>query len=450
MNARRSVLHGGFSSSFCIDHRESRGLSTMTDAQPRPPGIRILVCSSGVPHETEGASVVLFFHYIRRLQQAGYDIVHLLLLEGTSWPQSAVSDYAATMKRSGAFQVEVVRSPGFVIHGRTGPRCDRDAFAQAADKATRAAPDVIVAFDILPAWMTAYVPARARLVWLGDLHFQSFFWNAIYAVAEDLRALKRFPSTLLACMYWKKIYRRVLHNADQVIVSSASSCRHLARLGIRAEYEPYPWPERVSPPRAPATSGCPTFLFFGNLVGLGSRSALHFMASRVYPRLLSRCGEGGFSILLAGRGELPQWFRKKISDKPEFRFLGYVEDIDAVMAQCHAVITPISAPVGNRSRILTAMAKGALVIAHRNSALGNPDLIDGKTCYLAEDGDGFVNRMMLAVRDKEASRAIADRARRCYESRFHPDIATGKLVDRVARLVAGNASIASLRASVGP
>src|ERR1700674_3566206 len=108
MNARCVVLLGGFSSSFCIDHREFRGLSAMTDAQPRPPGIRMLVCSSGVPHETEGASVVLFFHYIRRLQQAGYDIVHLLLLEGMSWPQSAVSDYAATMKRSGAFQVEVV------------------------------------------------------------------------------------------------------------------------------------------------------------------------------------------------------------------------------------------------------------------------------------------------------------------------------------------------------
>ena len=380
--------------------------------------------------------MVLFFHYIRRLQQAGYEIFHLLLLEGKSWPQSAVLSYVAEMKRFGQFEVEVVRSPGFVVHGRAGHRVDQAAFAEASEKASKAAPDVIVAFDILPAWVTASVPTHARLVWLGDLHFQSFFWHAIYAITEDLHALKRLPSALLACGDWKRIYRRVLRKADDVIVSSGSSCQQLARLGIRAKYEPYPWPEAVSQPRDRMPPERPTFLFFGNLVGLGSRSALHFMVDRVHPRLVAHWGEGGFAILLAGRGDLPEWFRRRIADKREFQVLGFVEDIDGVLARCHAMIAPISAPVGNRSRILTAMAKGALVIAHEKAALGNPALVDGETCYLAADGDGFVKRMRLAVEDRDAARAIIDRARHCYRSHFHPDVATEKLVERVDWLVA--------------
>jgi hypothetical protein len=420
---------------------------TEIDTRRRRSGGRILVATFGIPDEFEGASVVVIFQYIRRLLQADYEIVHLLLLEGPSFPDSAVSNYVAQMKRFGAIEVEVVRSTGFVVHGRTGHRVDQAAFAEAAAKATKIAPDMIVAFDIVPAWVTVDVPTRARLVCLGDLLFQTYFWHAISSVTEDLRALKRLPSALLACIDWRRVYRRVLRNADQVTVFSESSCEQLARLGIHAEYEPYPWPETGTLSGDHAPPDCPTFLFFGNLVGLGSRSALHFMVERVYPRLLSLWGQGGFTILLAGRGHLPEWFRRRITDKPEFKVLGFVENIDDVMGRCHAVLAPISVPVGNRTRILTAMAIGALVIAHENAALGNPALVDGETCYLATDGVGFVKRMLLAVEDRDASLAIIDRARRSYQSQFHPDIASKKLVERVDQLaVKAGSAIAVLQA----
>jgi hypothetical protein len=101
------------------------------------------------------------------------------------------------------------------------------------------------------------------------------------------------------------------------------------------------------------------------------------------------------------------------------------------MAQCHAVIAPISVPVGNRSRILTAMAKGAVVVAHENAAMGNPDLIDGETCYLARSPAEFIERMKRSFLDERASQQIIDRARACYNTRFHPDIAAASLIARV-------------------
>ena len=89
-----------------------------------------------------------------------------------------------------------------------------------------------------------------------------------------------------------------------------------------------------------------------------------------------------------------------IADNPEFQWLGFVPDIDSVITACHAVLFPIDVAVGNRSRILTALCKGALVIAHRNVALGNPALVDGRTCALAATPEEFIDRMVLLGRGR--------------------------------------------------
>jgi glycosyltransferase involved in cell wall biosynthesis len=125
-----------------------------------------------------------------------------------------------------------------------------------------------------------------------------------------------------------------------------------------------------------------------------------------------------------------------IADKPEIQQLGFVDDLAGVLATCHAALAPIDVPVGNRSRILTAMALRGLVIAHSNTALGNPDLVDGKTCYLAGDAAGFASAMAAAVDDPARREAIIERAFRCYGERFHPERATARLARRVATLLA--------------
>jgi glycosyltransferase involved in cell wall biosynthesis len=294
-------------------------------------------------------------------------------------------------------------------------------------------PDIVLCFDLLSAWLTARVPAR-RLVWLGDLRFQTALYHAIYAARENPARAVHIPSNWLGCRAWKKIYGETLRGADQVIVSSHSSIGALTPLGIRSEYEPYPWPETTDEARSgtdPCPPETPTFLFFGSLGGLGSRSALHLLTCKVFP-LLRRCwGKGGFRVLIAGRGTLPGWALQAIAGKPEFETLGFVEDLDGLVARCHAVLVPIDVPVGNRSRILAAMARRALVIAHANAALGNPDLVDGETCYLASSPAGFVDRMQRAVRDRQAASAITARALERFRSRFGVDAAGTRLLARI-------------------
>ena len=315
--------------------------------------------------------------------------------------------------------------------------------AEKVEKAARNfAPDVIVAFDILAAWLTNRVASPHQLVWLGDLNFQTMFYHAWYAAREAPRNLRYLPGAWVLCQFWKRVYRTSLMNADRVLVASASSVKKLKNCGIEATYEPYPWPENGFanlPGHKRAPADIPTFVFFGSLAGLGSRSAIHFLFKKIYPRLPQLWGTGNFRILVAGRGEFPEWARRDLSDKKEIELLGFVDDLDALLRSCHAVLAPIDVPVGNRSRILTAMAKRVLVVAHRNAALGNPDLVDGETCYLASTAASFVERMRLAYEDDAKADAIIERAYSAYQEYFSTENASGRLAKHVHDIVDGDA-----------
>ena len=93
------------------------------------------------------------------------------------------------------------------------------------------------------------------------------------------------------------------------------------------------------------------------------------------------------------------------------------------------VLAPISVPVGNRSRIVTAMAMGALVIAHENTTLGNPELISGENCLLAKTASEFARNMQVAYMDPEYSKEIGSAARITYLESFEPQPAAKRLID---------------------
>lgn len=401
---------------------------------------RILICSAGIPHERDGASVVLFYHYIARLRREGYRILHILLLPGPNWAQSKVDEYTGKMSDSedpSRFRITAVRAPQFYREGRWSHELVPSAAEQVAEAARGFEPDLILAFDLLAAWTTKRVETAHRLVWLGDLNFQTILYHALYSARENLLKSIHIPFNWMGAQAWKRIYRDALTGADRVVVASASSVDQLARIGTRATYEPYPWPEESE---GGLTNGkralpdVPTFVFFGSLGGLGSRSALHFVTRKIFPLLQRLWGEGGFRVLVAGRGELPEWAARAFSGWSEIESLGYVEDLDELLGSCHAVLAPIDVPIGNRSRILTAMAKRVLVIAHANAALGNSDLEDGSTCYLAANAIDFVDRMRLAVEDRASAETIIDQAYRRYRERFGTTAAGDRMVMHIQRI----------------
>ena len=191
----------------------------------------------------------------------------------------------------------------------------------------------------------------------------------------------------------------------------------------------------------------PTFILFGTLGALGSRSAFEFMLKSVYPLLVKVWGAQGFCILISGMRELPRWVRAEIKLRHEFRFLGFVDDLAAEVMRCHAVLAPISVPVGNRSRIVTAMSMGALVVAHANTALGNPELVSGDNCLLAASASEFAEHMRLAYVSPDLAARLGSSAKNTYLRSFEPKVASQRLVEELKSMLSrpqGGASVVRL------
>jgi glycosyltransferase involved in cell wall biosynthesis len=399
---------------------------------PRVAGARLAVWSHGVPHPSEGASTVLFWHYVSGLRAAGFDVLSVVLAQPDNAPPERVREYEALARGEGV-EVAVSRAASFLEERRHAVRLREDAVAPARAAAAAFRPDASFCLDFLAAWAARGTPGR-QAVWLGDLRFATAWYHALYAAKERRVAALQLPLAAVRSLAWRRAYRRALEGAAAVIVSSKSSEGHLARLGISSEYQPYPWPaeEAGAEPRAPDG---PTFLFLGNLEALGSRSAFHFMLGELYTELVRRWGKRGFRILIAGRGAIPLWAEEALAAAPELEHVGFVDDLTALLRSVHAAIAPISVPIGNRSRILTALAAGTAVVAHENAALGNPDLVDGETCFLAADPAEFAARMALCVDSPAQAREVAERGRELYRTRFRPDVAVAAAVDTLAALL---------------
>jgi glycosyltransferase involved in cell wall biosynthesis len=402
---------------------------------------KLLVVVPGVPHESVGASTVLFYQYMNSFRNLNYRTRNVLLLNPDTKKEDHLSSYISRMTKSGQFEViPIETSRPFIDFRRMRFEVNGFLNQTVAEEIRDFRPDVIVCFDVLSGWLTGRGAVARKIVWLGDLNFQTNWYHALYRVKERMvKPVKVIPYICLTwyqCWLWKRIYYRVLSDAAAIIVSSKTSEAVLSKLGLHAKYLPYPWPDGAgyAGRNGTETGKKPTFLFYGSLKGLGSRSAFHFMLHGLYPRLVDLWGQEGFEVIVAGRGDLYAWVEEEMHRKPEFRYLGFVEDIEGLMHSCHAVLVPIDVPVGNRSRIITAMANKTLVIAHANTALSNPELVDGKTCLLSKDVTEFVSKMEKAV-NGGGMLEIVNRARRVYEECFQPEAACGMFVNEVYRVM---------------
>jgi len=394
---------------------------------------RVLVFSAGaVPHPESGASVVLFYQYIEGLLRAGFKVHHLLIPKSKTDDEEEVARYRAQISPVGSITIESAQCSNPIQRRFGGFRFDHKSLAEPLQRASDFRADVFLGLDFLSYWAAEPLNFPFRMAWLGDLNFQTQWFHALCQAKEQPVEVFRIPSAWKRARYWRETYRQVLKTADKVIVSSGSSVAQLQALEIQSSYHPYPWPhspEKSMEAESTSQKEEPTFLFCGGLNALGAKSALLFILKQLHPRLLRIWGEQSFRIIIAGRGSPSGWARAAMADCKEIDFRGFVEDLDLVMAECHALIVPIDIPVGNRSRIVTALAKGWLVIAHRFTQAGNPDLKDGENCYLAEDAHSFAQRMRMAYEDSDAVARVRSNAITCYRENFLPERAVARLIE---------------------
>ncbi len=380
---------------------------------------------------------MLFYWYLDALRKSEFRVEHLLLVSPGELSAESEREYVEAISPVPRFNVRIFSLREARVAKRAGLNLRACELSdELLSHVESFQPDAVVCFDIMAAELAQRMGLERLLIWLGDLSFQTGFYHAYYDFKADPCKLPGLIRSYVAGLLWKRFYRKVLCGQQHVIVSSYSSVARLAQLGIASRYCPYPWPSELKREAVLASKHAkPTFILFGTLAALGSRSAFDFLLKSVYPLLLRTWGPQGFSILISGMRELPAWVRSDIESRPEFQFLGFVDDLAAEVVRCHAVLAPISVPVGNRSRIVTAMSMGALVIAHANTALGNPELVSGDNCLLASSAREFAEQMRIAYASPDLAARLGASARQTYLRSFEPEVASQRLVQELKSML---------------
>uniref|UniRef100_UPI003137E536 glycosyltransferase n=1 Tax=Ferrovibrio terrae TaxID=2594003 RepID=UPI003137E536 len=392
---------------------------------PDGAGSRISVVSIGLPYPATGASRVVFNSYMKALCAAGLRVSHVILADPG---KISAAEQAAYFSDIGApVNSDIAIIDAVPVMTATRWTLKRHSNLQQATEALRSqSPDAVICFDIDAAMVAAPLSRPRKLVWIGDLHYQTIWYHFLYSVRENLRNLVSSLWILRRIRLWQQIYRETLHGFDDIIVCAYRSVADFRKIGLQARFAPYPWPaSAVAPVVDRSVIQKPSFIFFGRLGGLGSRSSFHFLLEQLYPQLLANWGSQGFVLDICGLDQLPNWVEALLADKLEIRFLGFVPDLEAQMRAYHAMVVPIDAPVGNRTRILTAMANGLPVVAHTHVALGNPSLVDGVTCRLATEAKGFAAALRWCYEQSAEAAALARRARQSWQDEYSPDVAAG-------------------------
>jgi glycosyltransferase involved in cell wall biosynthesis len=389
-------------------------------------GKRLLLVFPAVPHPTDGASVIVFYWYASALKHAGYEILNLLILSDEK-NLSNLNEYRCNIQESDYFRIRYLISKDPIVSNKIwGPRSINNILVQECNQIIdKFSPDILVCFDLISAWATVKCKVKKRIIWLGDLNFQTFWYHGIYAFQR--KEYKNAFIKFLRSQQWRKAYFEALSFNSKIIVSSGSSEIEVAKIGFCAKYLPYPWPSNDEVPRS--TSNTPTLAFFGTHGALGSLSSFRVLTKEIYPKLLKKYGEGNFQIKIFGRGDLPNFVLDKVRVLNEFEIMGFIPDLRIVLSKCHAIIAPVEAPVGNRSRILTALALNIPVIAHSNTALGNPDLISEVNCCLSNNSEDMVKHFYKLVESKEYNYEIAKAGKKLYEEKFNPLVACNMFLE---------------------
>jgi glycosyltransferase involved in cell wall biosynthesis len=392
----------------------------------------LIISCGGIPSPLNGASTVVFFQYINALLADDWNIEHKIFASQTSENQREIDIYRQAVFKREHLKLECIwEQPkvSFSVFGFWTSLSLQPCGQFKEDEPPRF--DAIICFDTLALAIAKKLQLTPRITWLGDLQFQTVFYHALYDVKSNPFFLFKCFRSIFRSLGWRQIYKNLLRGEKFVIASSFSSERILRSIGIDAKYQAFPWPETGFRDEQNERPKIPTFIFFGNLTALGSKSAFYFLMKKVYPLMIKEWGSMGFQIIITGTRVAPKWVRKVLSRFPELDLRGFIEDLFSVVNQCHAVLVPIDVPVGNRTRIITAMSFKAVVIAHVNTSLGNPELRSNENCLLAESGIDFFNAMRLVVADSSVSKRIGCMARSTYESCFSPPTATIRFLETV-------------------
>lgn len=404
----------------------------------------------GIPSLGHSGSTIAAWTIIEELLESGHEVTAILLPERSLVDETG-PDRLAALERLGV-AVRLIEIPGAPADDRRWRR--RLAFARSL-----AWPGDDELFPSARAGKAVQDTLEAERVEAGI----AFAFEAIAATWSrrtiPLLALLSHPpgvSRRVRVRYgpsggrvWRASQRSFLLHADRrasrmlqafpsVGVFSREHSTWARKHGVNAWYAHYPMPDLAGPHWRERRSnagpgGRPKILMIGHLRGIGTISGLHLFVPSILPRLTEALGSDGFEVHLVGGHEPPLEFAEGLRH-PAVQVRGQIIDPAEEFFDADVLLAPNPTTTGASARILSGLTFGNCIVAHTDSLVGIPELVDDENCLLAADGAGLADKTLRALGNPELRDRLGSNARRLYERSFSPPVAAAEIVRELERL----------------
>lgn len=137
-------------------------------------------------------------------------------------------------------------------------------------------------------------------------------------------------------------------------------------------------------------------LFFSTLSYAPNYDAVGFIADEIYPRLKQQ--QLNFKLIICGKG-LPHIIEQKLMDKPELKYMGFVDDINLYIDAADIMLNPILTGGGVKTKAIDTLARNQRVVSTQNGALGINENVCGSNLIITTDNnwDAFTNAIITSI-----------------------------------------------------
>jgi glycosyltransferase involved in cell wall biosynthesis len=169
-------------------------------------------------------------------------------------------------------------------------------------------------------------------------------------------------------------------------------------------------------------------LFVGNFSHRPNADAVHFLAREILP--LIRKSLPGIKLLIVGDNTPPE-FAGYVSNG--VRLLGYVPDLDPIIASCRVFVAPIRFGSGVNGKIGEALSYGLPVVTNTIGAEGW-DFTDGKQVLIADTPSDFAEAVVRLYGNAELWQTLSDEGYRHIAQNYTPEV-IGRVINESVREV---------------
>lgn len=299
-------------------------------------------------------------------------------------------------------------------------------------------PDAIIAVHI-----EALAPLLKLHKWLcmgimGDLTHSRLYYQWRYIRSKSVvNFWKRFIVILPLLKITARYELAMLKNCNLTGAVSASEASWLRNHGLyNCKYYRIPIANDVEIKRIKKDKNDKyKLVLLGALHGTATRTGLSFFVNRVCPFLEKVLEATCYEIHIIGSGKWPEEV-PDISAKKNIKLRGYVDDLSQELLSTDVFLAPTPMPLGIRVRVLTALSYGCCIVSHRANSSGIPELKDGINCLLADSGEEFANKIIIALKDRKLRDELSSNARKTFEKFFTATVAAKEIVGDLEKLAA--------------